>query len=153
MQHPHWLCYWVCPFPLFQKWFYLARIFSFSSKSWRNQIKKTHGRDSERAPSSGTRSRHIQNERAKRSQPKTDTLFWCMCLCVQYVCWFLFYFNFFFIVEFRGRISCFFFSLLQLFPFFHHFILKSNSLSCFWGCSGLAVFFFNAIASDVVVFG
>lgn len=47
--------------------------------------KKTHGRDSERAPSSGTRSRHIQNERAKRSQPKTDTtilVYVSVCVCL-----------------------------------------------------------------------
>jgi hypothetical protein len=43
IQHPHWLCCRVCPFPLFQKWFHLALdIFFFGLfKSWRNRKRLT----------------------------------------------------------------------------------------------------------------
>jgi hypothetical protein len=73
--------------------------------------------------------------------PKQTPLFWCMCLFVS-VCWFLFYFNFFFIVEYRGRISCFFFLSFNCSLFFSSFHLKIKFLKLllrFWSCWG---FFF-----------
>ena len=96
----------------------------------------------------------IYRMREQSDHNPKQTHYFGVCVCVCMSVGFYFTLIFFYRRIPRAHFLFFvFFSLLQLFPFFHHFILKSNSLSCFWGCSGLAVFFFNAIASDVVVFG
>lgn len=107
--------------------------------------KDSRGRDSERAPSSGTRSRHIQNERAKRSHVAENrhTIF----LSVLSVCLLVFfYFTLFYFIFLSSKIPRAHF-LSSFFPSsivpFHFGFFIFEILSCFFVVAVVSIFFFK----------